>query len=168
MKQIFVDVKRCNGCLTCVLACAAEHSSTGDIVGAMLENVEPRLTVEAVNGQAVPLMCRHCQEPACVDACMTGAMQKDPVTGIVTNEGNEQTCVGCWMCVMACPYGLVWPRKSDQQIALKCDRCKGTDIPACVASCPNDALFFVEGSEFAGNRMAQVAKSLVEGLVQVG
>jgi carbon-monoxide dehydrogenase iron sulfur subunit len=134
----------------------------------MLEKVEGRLTVEAVNGQAVPLMCRHCQEPACVDACMTGAMQKDPVSGIVTNEGNEQACVGCWMCVMACPYGLVWPRRSDQQIAYKCDRCAGKEIPACVASCPNNALFFEEGNDFAGHRTAQLAKSLVEGLVRAG
>jgi carbon-monoxide dehydrogenase iron sulfur subunit len=158
MKEIFVDLTKCVGCLTCTLACAAEHSESGDIVGAMLEQVKPRISVESVGGKPVPLMCRHCQEPACVDACMTGAMQKDKETGIVTNEGHTQKCVGCWMCIMACPYGVITPIDNGEvRIALKCDRCKGKEVPACVASCPQGALIFDEVEIIAEYKQKQGA-----------
>ena len=159
MKQIMVDAERCNGCLTCTLACSAAHSLTGTIVAAMAAKTPSRIQVLPVKGKAVPLMCRHCEEPACVDACMAGAMQKDPATGIVTNEGNEQTCVGCWMCIMACPYGAV-TQHPNGKTALKCDRCKGRETPACVESCPNNALRFVEVGAFAAEKAARTAVSL--------
>ncbi|WP_227766887.1 4Fe-4S dicluster domain-containing protein [Zhaonella formicivorans] len=162
MKEIFVDLDKCVGCLTCTLACAAEHSNSKDIVGAMLEKVRSRIAVESVGGKPVPLMCRHCEEPACVDACMTGAMQKDKVTGIVTNEGHEQKCVGCWMCIMACPYGVITPVEGETRLALKCDRCGGKEVPACVASCPQGALIYDEAkvvAELRRHNAAQLAMS---------
>lgn len=159
MKEIMIDAGRCNGCLTCTLACAAAHSLSQTILGALTEKVPSRIHVLPVKGKAIPLMCRHCEEPACVDACMTGAMQKDPNTGIVTNEGNEQTCVGCWMCIMACPYGAI-TQHPFKKIALKCDRCKGREVPACVETCPNNALRFVEVDTFARERAMRAAVAL--------
>lgn len=161
MKQILIDVSRCNGCMTCTLACAAAHSLSESIVGAMLEKAPSRIKVLPVNGKAVPLMCRHCEEPACVDACMTGAMHKDPGTGIVSNEGNEQTCVGCWMCIMACPYGVI-SQNPNKKTALKCDRCKGKEVPACVDACPNQALRFEEVDHFADTRALQAAIAFID------
>jgi len=161
VKQIFVDIDKCTGCLTCTLACAAEHSSSKDIVGAMLEKVQPRISVEAVNGKAVPLMCRHCEEPTCVDACMTGAMQKDKETGIVSNENNDQSCIGCWMCIMACPYGAIQPNE-EEGIAIKCDKCDGREVPACVESCHTGALIYVDGKTFAQEKLTKTAKALTE------
>lgn len=151
MKQIMIDVQRCNGCMTCTLACAASHSLSESIVEAMQAQEPARLSVLSVDGKAVPHMCRHCDEPACVDACMTGAMRKHEETGVVTNEGHEQTCVGCWMCIMACPYGAVRQHPKDN-VALKCDRCQGRDTPACVESCPEKALLFVEVDDFVDER----------------
>lgn len=162
MKEIMIDVKRCNGCLTCTLACAAAHSPDQTIVGAMALKTPPRIQVYPVKGGAAPLMCRHCEEPACVDACMTGAMRKDRVTGIVSNEGNDQTCAGCWMCIMACPYGAVTQHPAEK-VALKCDRCKGREMPACVEACPNNALQFVEVDVFARERGLKMAVSLTAG-----
>ncbi len=144
MKEIFIDHDKCNGCLMCVQACAAEHSKAKTIPGALAEKTASRIFVQAVNGKAVPVMCRHCEEPACVDACMSGAMKKDPETGIVSNEGYEQECAGCWMCIMACPYGVItqdYNGPSPQ--AVKCDLCQGNE-PACVSACPNNALFIME------------------------
>jgi carbon-monoxide dehydrogenase iron sulfur subunit len=70
-------------------------------------------------------------------------MQKDPVTGIVDNMGHEQKCVGCWMCVMACPYGVITPAldatEDGQSVfaqARKCDFCPERETPACVEVCP--------------------------------
>ena len=45
---------------------------------------------------------------------------KDDETGIVTNDDR---CVGCWMCVMVCPYGGI-KRDVVKQMAIKCDQCK--------------------------------------------
>jgi len=150
MKGFVIYPERCNGCLTCTLACAAAHSSSGDIIGAMLEKVQSRIKIIAVDGFPVPVKCGHCEDPACVDACMSGAMRKDPATGIVSNEGNEQSCVGCWMCIMACPYGVISQSREVPRAAVKCDGCKGRKGgPACVESCHNGALV-LEDLEKAG------------------
>ncbi len=140
MKEILLDHEKCNGCLMCVQACAAEHSEAKTIPGALAEKTASRIFVQSFNNKPVPIMCRHCEEPACVDACMSGAMKKDPETGIVFNEGSEQECAGCWMCIMACPYGVITQDYSGPSPkALKCDLCQGKE-PACIAACPNNAL----------------------------
>ncbi|MFH2121289.1 MAG: 4Fe-4S dicluster domain-containing protein [Pseudomonadota bacterium] len=94
----------------------------------------------------LPIQCRQCREPRCVSACMTGAMYLDERTGVVLNR--QEKCVGCWMCVMVCPYGVIIPNEA-QKVAVKCDQCvsEGHD-PACVKACPTRAVKFVEISEF--------------------
>ena len=81
--------------------------------------------------------CRLCEDPACVKACITGAMQKDKKTGIVSVD--ESKCIGCMTCLAVCPYGCIKPGK----IALKCDLCSGEE-PQCVKNCPNRALVWAE------------------------
>ncbi len=129
------------------------HSSSKDINLSFIEKPNPktRIFVESVGGKAIPVVCRHCKEPACVDACITGSMQKDPRTGIVNNVGHEQECIGCWMCVMACPYGVINKTNGDHNgrnsrfgKSLKCDLCPELSIPACVTACPNSALEYYE------------------------
>jgi len=156
MKKLSVQLDRCTGCKRCETACMAAHSAAGDYVLARFtgEAVAPRLFVEAVPGEkAVPVVCRHCHEALCVSACMAGCMQKDPETGLVSNQGHEQKCVGCWMCIMACPYGVIVPGApaadpSAFQVAIKCDFCPKRDTPACVEGCPNRAIEVV--TEAAG------------------
>ncbi|MEW6623975.1 MAG: 4Fe-4S dicluster domain-containing protein [Bacillota bacterium] len=161
MRQIMIDVHRCNGCLTCTLACASAHSLSQSIVGAMQEKTPSRIQVLSAKGKVVPLMCRHCEEPACVVACMSGAMKKDSKTGVVTNEGTGQSCVGCWMCIMACPYGAI-KQHPTEKTALKCDRCSHREVPACVEACHEKALSFVEVNEYANKREKKAAASLVD------
>jgi len=64
-------------------------------------------------------------------------MRKDEETGLVTHDGEK--CMGCWTCMMVCPYGAVKMDVSGKVI-VKCDLCSGLDVPACVANCPNGAL----------------------------
>ncbi|MDD2239373.1 MAG: 4Fe-4S dicluster domain-containing protein [Kiritimatiellae bacterium] len=148
MKKLTVTAEDCTGCRRCEQACIAAHSRAGNAALATLEKPEPksRILIEYDRGP-VPLVCRHCVEPLCVSACMAGCMQKDPETGIVNNVGHEQQCVGCWMCIMACPYGVISPSydaggedQSSFAVALKCDLCPNLDTPACVAACPMNVL----------------------------
>jgi carbon-monoxide dehydrogenase iron sulfur subunit len=52
---------------------------------------------------------------------------------------DAEKCIGCWMCIIACPYGVLTRDISNKTVA-KCDLCPGRDIPVCVANCPNEAL----------------------------
>jgi carbon-monoxide dehydrogenase iron sulfur subunit len=65
----------------------------------------------------------------------------DKETGLVTH--NTEKCIGCWTCVMVCPYGAVKPDSSGTIIA-KCDLCPNLEVPACVTNCPNEALIYGE------------------------
>jgi carbon-monoxide dehydrogenase iron sulfur subunit len=85
------------------------------------------------------LICRQCEDPPCVDACMTGTLVKDPETGVVKME--QERCVGCWTCVMVCPYDAIF-RDEERKVAIKCDLCPDKEIPACVDACPTEALVF--------------------------
>jgi anaerobic carbon-monoxide dehydrogenase iron sulfur subunit len=149
MKRIYVIKEKCTGCLNCVVACQKSHADSEFY--APIRDTEPnRIYIQAVEKSPVPLVCRHCDDPACVKACMAGAMKKDPLTGIVSNEFGPQQCVGCWMCVMACPYGVISPKQDgDRKIAVKCDLCVKRGYPACVESCPTGAIVFVEDEEYA-------------------
>lgn len=161
MKKIFVIKEKCTGCLNCVVACTLAHEESSTYQAA--SKIEPgRISVQAVYGKPVPLVCHHCENPACVNACMSGAMQKGPETGIVSNEGNYQKCVGCWMCVMACPYGVITPKKNgEQKVAVKCDLCKTRAAgPACIEACPTGAIVFMEEEEFADYKRKVIASEM--------
>ena len=156
MNKLTAKIERCSGCKRCELACMAEHSDTGNYILATLSGPEPktRIFVDSVSDRPIPVLCRHCTDALCVSACMAGCMQKDPETEVVSNEGYEQKCVGCWMCIMACPYGVISPSfdivemgRNDFAQAIKCDFCPRRDTPACVEVCPD---YVLAVSEIAG------------------
>src|SRR5512135_3722650 len=107
MKKIYYDVKKCLGCRSCEIACALAHSENPKLMKAFLAGklTLPKKKVFSVKGRNYPVSCRHCTDPKCVDACMAAALTYDPKKGIVVHD--DKRCVGCWMCVMACPYGAV-------------------------------------------------------------
>ncbi len=153
-REILVDIDRCLGCKSCEIACAVSHSKSKDLFGVVLNNERAlkRIFVSQAGKKNVPLTCRHCEEAPCIDACIAGAMYRND-EGIVTNEQGLNECVGCWMCVMFCPYGVI-RSFYDTRKAIKCDRLcfDGTDRPACVRACPTGALSYVEVDEFSKNR----------------
>jgi len=94
--------------------------------------------------QAIAIQCRQCEEPACAQACISGGIRVDEVSHCVGVDPAK--CVGCWSCIMVCPYGAV-VKDEENHRALKCDRCPDREIPACVASCITHALVYCEPDE---------------------
>lgn len=165
MKQILVKTERCLGCKSCELACSTAHSTGKNIITAVLNGEKPvrRVSVETntANTVIIPVQCRQCRDPKCVAACMTGSMHLDEATGLVLNR--EERCVGCWMCVMVCPYGVIVPDEVVKK-AIKCDQCfsEGHD-PACVKACPTKAIEFIEISEFDKNKRKEFLTRFLAG-----
>ena len=140
MKKVFAKENLCINCRLCEVYCKTAHSKSKDVVTAYkAETPAPvaRISVYGDKAASVAVNCRHCDDPACVKACITGAMQKDKRTGIVSVD--ESKCIGCMTCLAVCPIGCI---KTDK-IAMKCDLCKGEE-PACVKNCPNRALVWLE------------------------
>ncbi len=159
MKRIFVHWDRCTACKTCQVACMVEHSAAKDLFAAMVETPHPRTRVyiEAVNGSQVPILCRHCDDAPCLNACIAGALYRDEATGAV--RSNLDRCIGCWTCVMVCPYGVV-TRQLETQRALKCDLCPDRDVPACVVACPTGALVYAEADEISRQQRQTLATAV--------
>lgn len=143
MKRVYPDKDYCIGCHICELACLTAHSQSKDLIVAYtLERGQSGASsckhVHENGPTCVALSCRHCDEPSCVAACISGALQKDPETGRTTYD--REKCVGCWSCLMACPFGAIARHPLENKI-VKCDLCADRPGgPACVAACPNKAL----------------------------
>lgn len=159
---LVIDLDTCVGCQACVTSCK-EWNTQG--YSAPLNDIEPYgaaasgTWLNRVHGYEVraegqddsrivhfPRSCLHCETPACVTVCPTGASYKRAEDGIVLV--NPETCIGCKLCSWACPYGA---REYDVQqgVMKKCTLCVDRiyndnfavedRIPACVRACPTGA-----------------------------
>ncbi|MFC1725111.1 4Fe-4S dicluster domain-containing protein [candidate division KSB1 bacterium] len=147
-EKVFCDISLCLGCKSCELACAVEHSESRSLFEAVFEELAPRTRkkVQAVSSageRAIAVSCGHCETAQCVIACMAGAMFKDEDGKTVH---NPEKCVGCGMCIMVCPLGVITRQKN---LILKCDMCPDLDKRyACVDACQTGALFAGTAEEF--------------------
>jgi len=157
---LLIDLNRCGGCRKCVAACAKSHGEKLDPEEATDLRVENRTAVRRSDGAWVRLMCRHCNEPACVSACIVGALVKDPKGPVTWDEGK---CIGCRYCILACPfnvpkyeYGSAAPR------VRKCDLCANRlaegGIPACAEACPRGATVFGDREALLAEAKARMAR----------
>lgn len=145
MKRIIVNEEFCIGCRLCEIYCLTQHSQSKKIIKAFKEETPralARVVVEEEGPLSFAMQCRHCADAPCVAACITGAMQRDERTGAVLCD--EERCVGCWTCIMVCPFGAVLRNTTGRKAASKCDLCYGEQTPVCVAHCPNEALVYEE------------------------
>lgn len=138
MDAIYVKADRCMGCKSCEIACAVQHSEGKTLFSALLEIPAPmkRLFVETAESVKMPILCRHCEDAPCLNACISGCLYKDE-NGYVRRK--KERCIGCWTCLMVCPFGVI-TRDANKHLAVKCDRCHKLDVPACVTACPTKAL----------------------------
>ncbi|MFC1949390.1 thiamine pyrophosphate-dependent enzyme [Chloroflexota bacterium] len=123
-------------CRLCEEACI--KAKTGDAKG-----VSRIKTIHApqVNFHGA-MTCNQCSQPACAEICPTGAITRSESDGIV--RINEQKCVGCGLCTLACPYGGIYFSPETGK-SIKCDMCDGE--PACVEACPYRVLSFITNTE---------------------
>ena len=137
-----VEASRCMGCQGCEAACKMEHALPGEPRTIRVVQVGPTGEGADLAMSFLPTSCSHCDRPACVLACPTGAMQKR-ADGIVFSD--LERCIGCQTCAVACPFGVPQLNPANGKIA-KCDGCR-TRVdqglwPACALKCPSGALSF--------------------------
>ncbi len=136
-RDILVVPGKCNACADkggpqCVEACrkaiAYQHKEVKPI---------PRITIKKSQGFNIPILCHNCEEAPCMSACMTGTRRRLSETGWVETDYNR--CVGCWMCVMVCPFGAII-RSDEEHLARKCDGCTSYKTAPCAAACKPGAI----------------------------
>jgi len=158
-----IDLKKCIGCYGCQVFCKAENATPPGILWSRVLFYEFG-NYPTVKRMPLPVLCMHCEVPACVDVCPTGASIRRP-DGIVTVDRDR--CIGCLNCLIACPYGArhlfledvenfpgqgltpyeeVGYRRHTPGVMGKCDFClprieKGLE-PACVKNCMAKARYF--------------------------
>ncbi len=132
-KMLMVTPGRCIGCRTCEVACAFRHAEAG-VPGR--SRVQVRTLAKDV---WVPILCLQCDDAACVQACPVSALWRNAETGAI--EVQEDRCVRCNVCVVACPFGNMTV-ESPKKAVIKCDVCGGD--PACAQFCPTRALEYLE------------------------
>lgn len=146
-RQFYIDPSRCIGCNACVQACAECDTHAG-VSMIHLETIQRGNSV-----QTTPIICMHCDEPACAAVCPADAIKRTP-DGVVQSSLKPR-CIGCSNCVFACPFGVPkYDAKIDQM--MKCDMCYDrTSVgkkPMCATVCPSQALFFGTPEEIAEMR----------------
>lgn len=171
---IVIDQHRCIGCHTCSVACkSANNIAEGTWWNRVLTDGGD--DIDTASGQYpnlsmdfVPTACQHCENPACTRVCPVGATYKDPETGVVRQDYDK--CIGCRMCMAACPYTGVrsfnWEEpkyaidvrtgdpdapEHQKHVVEKCTMCwhriQRGGTPACIELCPAKARFWGDLSD---------------------
>jgi Fe-S-cluster-containing dehydrogenase component len=168
---LVIDLDTCVGCHACAVGC--KEWNAGGIAGPLTDSdpygKQPSgvwfnrvhsyelAATDACGGSApqpaqtlhFPRSCLHCETPACVTVCPTGASYKRGEDGIVLVD--EDKCIGCGLCAWACPYGAREMSPMDgvmKKCTLCVDRIYNENLPeaerepACVQVCPTRARHF--------------------------
>jgi Fe-S-cluster-containing dehydrogenase component len=156
-KFLLIDIDSCVRCHACEIACRQEHDlsvETGSC-WCRIMTVGPRSLEGKLHMDFVPIMCLHCNEPACAAVCPSNAISRN-------NDGlvlvDEKACIGCKLCLNACPYGCM-SFNAREHVAGHCDLCRervelGIE-PACVQHCIGGALQSVTVEELRQNTSGQ-------------
>ncbi len=157
---LFQDVKKCIGCRSCEVICKSHKDLPVGPRLCEIVAVGPSFIGNLPRAAYTFMPCFHCEDPWCVAACPTGAMQKRPEDGIVFVD--HSICVGCKTCMSACPWGA--PQWSEAMgKVVKCDYCmdrvdQGLK-PACVTVCTTHCLHFGIANDIPAVRRQRHART---------
>ncbi len=155
-----IDLKRCIGCQTCMISCKVSNRVPQGMFWNRVESTAEDCYDGAVGSWPylsrtyTPIACQHCENPACERVCPTGATYVDDEGRV---EIDYDRCIGCRMCMAACPYNARQFNWSDpaydpefaygrsdvpvrpQGVAEKCTLCRERTAqggqPMCVSTC---------------------------------
>lgn len=175
-----IDLRYCDGCQSvgkppqCTEACIQGHFVPEPME--WIQVYEPSL--QGGGTQFVPTPCQQCQNPPCVNVCPVGATFSTP-EGVVLID--QQRCIGCRLCMEACPYDrrfFNWgtppipPEATDihydtmhqtpaiRGTVMKCDFCpdmaRSGSLPFCAQACPNHAIYYGDLEEDVASNGQQV------------
>ncbi len=154
-KIIIVDAQRCLGCHSCEIACAVAHSASKDLVRAVYEQTRPhpRIILERMEKETLPIHCRHCEDAPCVAVCPAQAVSRPAAGSPVTLDPKR--CIGCHACIIVCPFGVI-QRGPDGRSLTKCDLCQERLAdgrqPACAEACPTGSIRYRSIEEFTSGK----------------
>jgi carbon-monoxide dehydrogenase iron sulfur subunit len=154
-KMIVTDIEKCIGCGLCELICSFKHHGEFNPTKSRIHK-----TVFVERAVSIPVVCYQCEHPWCGQICPAGAItiEKDAKSGATIVEVSETKCVGCRMCMLACPYGNIVV--SEKGCAEKCDLCDGD--PECVKFCASGAIRFADPELGLIARKKAVAEKLLD------
>jgi len=138
-----IDVSRCIDCRACLVACSVENNVPMNHTRIWVHDLGVQGEYPNLEHSFVPYNCMHCENPPCIDVCVSGATYKDPENGLVLVD--QDACIGCGFCVEACPYGARYLDES-RGVVDKCTGCvqrvEAGGVPACVATCVGGSRMF--------------------------
>lgn len=149
---LMIDMNKCIGCKTCVVACRNHHGIV-DHENCMPGEIPFYIRVESSTDGTYPMVsqkswvvpCQHCKNAQCIKSCGAGAISKDPQNGIVRIDPEK--CTGSKACIKDCPYGVI-QFDAARNKAHKCDLCYDRIVagekPVCAEACMTDAITFGE------------------------
>lgn len=106
---MIIDLRKCVGCGACALACKTENNTALRKDGQTFNWAdfihETSGTFPSTKFRTIPVLCNHCSNAPCVEACPVEpkAMFKTP-DGMTMH--NAERCIGCRACQEACPYSM--------------------------------------------------------------
>lgn len=161
-----VDVRRCFGCHGCEVACKAENDVP---LGSYMRQTIYHDYQKPSGGMArlmVPMACQHCEDAPCLKACPCGALHKGAGGSV---QVDYDICSGHGACKEACPYGAIYIDPVANQ-AVKCHNCThrvevGME-PACVSTCPSEALYFGDLNDPNSKVSQMQARLQAEGVLE--
>ena len=133
MQRIVLDTAKCNGCRVCEVVCSLVNEGESNPVKSRIRVVR---TVEDNILYSIPIFCLQCEKAYCQVVCLPHALSRNSDGVLII---NEERCIGCRLCEMACPVGSITVNP-EKRVAIKCNQCAVIGEPQCVKYCYTGAL----------------------------